>query len=171
MYQCYYNVEKELVLSHDIIKQNRSKLLMFNECCIKPCEEHREQFKEDVEIISILDNISAIFCESLFSDFINLKYINNIERLNFKNCLSSQHMFRNCKSIEKLDLSKCNFSKVRKTYHMFESCSNLKELILPETFPFLTREMFIDCEKLEKICWNNHIYTSDDIREYEEISK
>lgn len=80
-------------------------------------------------------------------------------------------MFRNCKSIEKLDLSKCNFSKVRKTYHMFESCSNLKELILPETFPFLTREMFIDCEKLEKISWNNHIYTSDDIREYEEISK
>ena len=80
-------------------------------------------------------------------------------------------MFRNCKSIEKLDLSKCNFSKVRKTHHMFECCSNLKELILPETFPFLKREMFIDCEKLEKICWNNYIYTYDDICEYGEILK
>ena len=64
----------------------------------------------------------------LFSNYIKLKLIKGIEKLNTNEVINMKAMFQKCQELEELDLSNFNTSKVMDMKSMFNQCIKLKKL-------------------------------------------
>ena len=93
-------------------------------------------------------------CERMFQDCVNLKRINFNNAVHTDDVCSMREMFRDCRSLEELDLSCFNTENVKSMYCMFALCTNLEKVDLSS---FDTSNvtnmgyMFSTCRKLESV--------------------
>ena len=79
-------------------------------------------------------------------------------------------MFSNCESLQDInELQNWDVSSGKDFSSMFEFCTLLNEIYLSNTLDILKKEMFNQCNKTLKIYWKNHIYTYEDLLEYQRI--
>ena len=52
---------------------------------------------------------------------------------------------------------------------MFFKCESLQNILVSNTLSILNKDMFYKCNPTLKIHWKNHIYTYEDLLEYEKI--
>ena len=98
-----------------------------------------------------------------FSDFENLKTIEDIQYLNTSALTNMCAMFELCKSLENLDLSSFDTDNVTDMSHLFSVCSSLKDLNVSS---FNTErvtnmhQMFNGCYSLTSLIWGKKFITS-----------
>ena len=89
----------------------------------------------------------------LFAGCTNLKQVIGIENWRVGHVENFNGMFRNCPSLEKLDLSKWDMRNARYMIRMFKDCTNLKTLGSIENWKFTDvincNEMFRNCTSLD----------------------
>ena len=103
------------------------------------------------------------YCESL-------QNLNELQKWNVSNGTDFSYMFTYCVSLQTLnELKHWNVSNATKFSYMFNNCISLKEISLPNTLYILTKDMFEKCNSKLKIHWKKHIYTYEDLLEYETI--
>ena len=99
-----------------------------------------------------------------------LQDLNGLKNWNVSNCICFSRMFAHCESLQTLnELKHWNVSNATKFSYMFNNCISLKEISLPNTLYILTKDMFEKCNSKLKIHWKKHIYTYEDLLEYETI--
>ena len=117
----------------------------------------QQYFRDDLEKVVIDQSFSKIKLTSLGSWFTGckkLKTITGLKYLNTEEVVSLWAMFRNCESLESIDLSSFDTRRVTSMSCMFEGCKNLKTVNLKG---FNTVEvtdmywMFKDCSQLSKL--------------------
>ena len=86
--------------------------------------------------------------ESLFLGCENLENITFGDRFETSHVQSMNMMFKDCKKLNKLDLTKFNTSNVKSMYEMFKNCA-IKELILPTNF--IPDKCIIQCKSDNKM--------------------
>ena len=93
-------------------------------------------------------------CYKWFDNCSNLTSINDIKYLNTANVENMSRMFRDCKKLTSLDLSKFDTSNVKDMSYMFNNCQNLTSLDLSN---FKTAnvtnmyQMFYNCSNLTSL--------------------
>ena len=93
-------------------------------------------------------------CYKWFDNCSNLTSINDIKYLNTANVTNMSRMFRDCKKLTSLDLSKFDTSNVKDMSYMFNNCQNLTSLDLSK---FKTAkvtnmyQMFYNCSNLTSL--------------------
>ena len=84
-----------------------------------------------------------------------LKKITGLDNLNTANVTDMEYMFRECKNLSSLDLSKFNTANVKNMSSMFYGCNKLSSLTLSESFNTANVEwmqsMFYGCNKLSSL--------------------
>ena len=84
-----------------------------------------------------------------------LEKITGLDNLNTANVTDMEYMFRECKNLSSLDLSKFNTANVTKMSYMFYGCNKLSSLTLSESFNTANVEwmqsMFYGCNKLSSL--------------------
>ena len=109
---------------------------------------------EGVEILSIkkwkIDTSNVILTESMFRDCKSLNSL-DLSSFNTSQVTNMSDMFDNCTKITNLDLSNFNTSKVTSMGEMFQGCSSLTELDLSSfdtsSLKYMN-SMFNDCQSL-----------------------
>ena len=150
---------------------------------------------QEIQNIHLLDTSECTNMSDMFANCSSLTSL-DVSSFNTSKVKDMSYMFYNCKSLEKLDLSSFNTSNVENMYGMFYNCENLKnldlnnfdmvnvydtnfmfegckllqEVHLCETLKRIDKYLFLECENLKRIEWKNHIYTLEDLKEYEFIS-
>jgi len=100
----------------------------------------------------------------------SLQNINELQNWNVSNGTDFSRMFSFCKSLQNIkELQNWNVSNGKYFSCMFEFCTLLNEIYLSNTLDILKKEMFNKCNKTLKIYWKNHIYTYEDLLEYQRI--
>ena len=88
-----------------------------------------------------------------------LEKITGLDNLNTANVTDMEYMFRECKNLSSLDLSKFNTANVRLMYSMFSGCNNLSSLTLSKSFNTASvlnmASMFYDCYNLSSLDLSN----------------
>ncbi len=101
------------------------------------------------------NTINAKYTCMLFDGYSNLTEIKNIEYLTTNNATNMFGMFRNCKKLKTLDISRFDTSNVTLMESMFSGCSALKELNLGTNFDTSNvtsmSAMFYSCGSLTKL--------------------
>ena len=142
--------------------------------------------------VSGCTNFSHMFsyCESL-------QNINELQWLNVSNGVNFSDMFYHCKTLKDIDSLKTwnvsngiNFVRMfectniqnvlalenwnvlngKKFSSIFKDCIFLQTISMPHSINYLTYTMFFNCTENLKIHWKNHIYTYEDLLEYQTIS-
>ena len=84
-----------------------------------------------------------------------LEKITGLDNLNTANVTDMEYMFRECKNLSSLDLSKFNTANVTNMSFMFYGCNKLSSLTLSESFNTANVEwmpsMFYGCNKLSSL--------------------
>ena len=88
-----------------------------------------------------------------------LKKITGLDNLNTANVTDMEYMFRECKNLSSLDLSKFNTANVMLMNSMFSGCNNLSSLTLSKSFNTASvldmASMFSDCYNLSSLDLSN----------------
>ena len=106
----------------------------------------------------------------MFSDCKSLENIDELQSWNVSNGTDFSYMFYNCMSLQNLNgLQNWNVSNGTDFSYIFYHCNSLEEILLSNTFKTLTKEMFELCNSKLKIYWKKHLYTYEDLLQYEEI--
>ena len=135
----------------------------------------REWFYDCINLITLIDfkNLDVSDCVDFSKMFYNCKSLQNINEVqtwNVSNGTDFSYMFTYCVSLQTLnELKHWNVSNATKFSYMFNNCISLKEISLPNTLYILTKDMFEKCNSKLKIHWKKHIYTYEDLLEYETI--
>lgn len=94
-------------------------------------------------------------CRGWFWFFEALTTIEHLDYLNTSEVKYMNSMFRECTSLETLDLSSFNTEKVKDMYAMFDGSTNLRSIKLPQGFIGSSvtdlRSMFKDCTSLTEL--------------------
>ena len=110
-------------------------------------------------------NFSRMFisCESL-------QDLNGLQTWNVSNGTNFSYMFYNCNLLQNLNgLQNWNVSSGTNFNSMFASCKSLQNILLPNTLSILRKNIFFECHTTLKIHWKNHIYTYEDLLQYQTI--
>lgn len=113
--------------------------------------------------LSNWDVSKSRYASLLFGDCIKLKEIKGLNKWNTNEFYSCGLMFRNCSSLEKLDLSNWKMDKVQNMNGMFCDCNNLMSIGDVSNWDVSNvkdmSEMFYNCGNLECDCsnWKLHI--------------
>ena len=106
----------------------------------------------------------------MFYNCNSLQNINALHNWNVFNGTDFSYMFFNCESLQDLnELQNWNVFNGTDFSRMFYNCISLQEISLSNTLDILTKEMFGICNPKLKIHWREHIYTYEDLLEYEKI--
>ena len=106
----------------------------------------------------------------MFSYCISLQNINALHNWNVSKGTDFSFMFCTCESLQDLNgLQNWNVFNGTDFSFMFNNCKSLQEISLSNTLDILTKEMFELCNPKLKIHWKNHLYTYEDLSEYEKI--
>ena len=102
--------------------------------------------------------------KGFFSGCSNLETISGLDYLNTKNVTDMAEMFKNCRELSSLDISKFNTAKVKSMSSMFYGCNKLSSLTLSESFN--TAEvtnmsyMFLGCNQLSSLTFSESFNTA-----------
>ncbi len=104
-----------------------------------------------ITTVTFVDVVSPISCNRWFVDCVRLTTFNSIYNFDTANVKNTSHMFQNCTSLQRLDLSTWDVSSVDESQSMFEGCYDLSDLDL-SGWNFRSKDMidmFNGCEGLE----------------------
>ena len=106
----------------------------------------------------------------MFSNCKSLQDLNELSNWDVSNGKDFSYMFLNCKSLQDLKgLQNWDVSNCTDFLKMFEYCTSLQKILLPNTLSILRKDIFYKCNSTLKIHWKNHIYTYEDLLEYQTI--
>ena len=111
-----------------------------------------------IEYVNIETPILPKTCTNWFHGFENLIEIKNFKNLCMDECTSAINMFRGCKKLQELDVSKWNTSKLKNAFYLFHNCMSLKELDVSnfDTSNVTTMQrMFAGCGNLNELDVSN----------------
>lgn len=117
----------------------------------------RKEIRTNIENLVIDPSFSRVELTNLNNSFQNcdkLKTVTGLKYLNMANVISLGAMFRNCKSLENIDLSALDTRNVKDMSFMFEGCEKLKTVNLKGFNTMNVTEMtwmFRGCSQLENI--------------------
>ena len=103
-------------------------------------------------------------CYKWFDNCSNLTSINDIKYLNTANVENMSRMFRDCKKLTSLDLSKFDTSNVKDMSYMFNNCQNLTSLDLSKFKTANVKHMsymFSNCSGLKSLVLSKDFDTSN----------
>ena len=103
-------------------------------------------------------------CYKWFDNCSNLTSINDIKYLNTANVENMSRMFRDCKKLTSLDLSKFDTSNVKDMSYMFNNCQNLTSLDLSKFDTSNVKDMsymFSNCSGLKSLVLSKDFDTSN----------
>ena len=84
------------------------------------------------------------------------------------NCM--KEWFLNCINLTTLiDFKNLDVSDCTDFSYMFALCESLHTVLVSNTLSILRKDMFYKCNPNLKIHWKNHIYTYEDLLEYQTI--
>ena len=135
------------------------KTVVFDESFInaqpKSCYKWFDNCSNLTSIIDIkyLNTANVTNMSRMFRDCKNLTSL-DLSKFDTSNVKDMSYMFNNCQNLTSLDLSKFKTAKVTNMYQMFYNCSNLTSLDLPSfnTANVTTMEqMFSGCSKLTNL--------------------
>ena len=118
----------------------------------------------EVEHIKIIKNITTLnfkFCKSLdylFTNFVNLEIIENLENINIDNIIRLCYTFANCRSLLSLDLNNWNTQNVEIIDGTFRDCVSLISLNIDKWNTFNCKSLysaFSNCKSLTSLNINN----------------
>ena len=154
---------------------NLKTLINFKNLDVSDCKDFSCMFGycESLQDLNGLENWNVSNGTDFFGMFNNcnsLEDINALSNWNVSNGVNFSYMFLNCKSLQDLNaLSNWNVSNGTKFNSMFAYCETLKKISLSNTLDILKKDIFYECNTILKIRWKNHIYTYEDLLQYEEI--
>ena len=128
----YFDTQKAVRKGLDIHQRHELGLPGF--CvAIVPIWVDDETYKQITQVVfdesfAFYDKISDL--SNFFSLLLNLKKIQGLDFFKTKNVTNMEGMFRDCSSLESLDLSNFNTENVTDMSHMFHGCSSLESLDL-----------------------------------------
>ena len=106
--------------------------------------------------------------EYMFCDCENLINISSLENWDVSNGRDFEGMFCNCRNLMDINsLENWNVSNGENFVDMFSYCEKLKNIYLSNILNQLNKNMFYQCNPNLKIHWKEHIYTYEDLTEYE----
>ena len=106
----------------------------------------------------------------MFSNCESLQNIDALKTWNVENGKDFSQMFSHCESLQTIDeLQTWNVGNATYFLYMFEYCTSLQNILLPNTLSILRKDIFYKCNPTLKIHWKNHIYTYEDLLEYQTI--
>ena len=135
----------------------------------------KEWFKGCINLTTLINfqNLDVSDCtdfSSMFEYCESLQNLNELQTWNVANGENFSFMFFYCESLENLNgLQNWDVSNCIDFTYMFAYCESLKEISLPKSMKYLNIDMFFNCNEDLKIHWKNHIYTYEDLFEYEKI--
>ena len=103
-------------------------------------------------------------CYKWFDNCSNLTSINDIKYLNTANVTNMSRMFRDCKKLTSLDLSKFDTSNVKDMSYMFNNCQKLTSLDLSKFDTSKVKDMsymFSNCSGLKSLVLSKDFDTSN----------
>ncbi len=102
--------------------------------------------------VDIQDNIKIRSISFWFYNLNNLKEIVGLEKIDTSELVSMSATFKNCSSLEEIDLSSFNTKNVTTTSGMFSGCNNLKTIYVGNNWNMdkveSSDDMFKDCTSL-----------------------
>ena len=155
---------------------NLLTLIDFENLDVSNCIDFSYMFYNcnSLQNLNELQNWNVSSGTNLSRMFYNCESLQNIDALktwNVSNGTDFSFMFAYCKSLQDLNgLEKWNISNGTNFAYMFSCCTLLKEIYLSNTLDILKKEIFNNCNLTLKIHWGKHIYTYEDLLEYETIS-
>ena len=121
---------------------------------VKPTNNYVFQKKGTHTVYMLLDMDKIETLESMFSGLISFATVTFSELFNSDKFTSMVNMFRNCKSLREVDLSKFNSKNIKKMDFMFTGCTVLTSVDLSnfsnENLISMSR-MFFHCSSLESL--------------------
>ena len=154
---------------------NLTILLDFQNLDVSDCTDFSYMF-QDCESLKNLNELrnwnvsNGKSFEGMFFGCISLQDINSLENWNVSTAKDFSYMFAFCLSLQDLnELQTWDISNGTEFLDMFYNCKSLEEISLSDTLNILTIEMFELCNPKLKIHWKNHIYTYEDLLEYQTI--
>lgn len=125
----------------------------------------REKVQKVVIDVSV-SRTSPTYIYSWFEGFTALTEIEHLENLRTEKVTDMDYLFRNCRSLEVLDLRPLSFEKVETAYAMFAHCTSLKTIYCNVDLRNRntlqdTRYMFYDCPSL--VGGKGAVYNEDQI--------
>ena len=189
MYRCLYE-DGTMILSGSPITPDGRKVVINGEC-ERPAEKI---IRENVKNVRFETKVKSKNCLCWFYEFNFLKEIQNLHLLDTSECTDMNYMFAYCSMLTSLDLNSFDTSNVKDMNFMFENCSlltsldlnsfdttdsylpkflnncqSLQNIHLPNTLKEINQSSFYGCINLKNIEWKNHIYTLEDLKEYNSI--
>ena len=99
--------------------------------------------------------VNAETGKGLFRYFRNLTSVQNLDRFDTSECTSFDSMFKNCESLQTIDVSVLNTSKLQYMSQMFSNCFSLTDVIFSDSFDTSKvkqfQMMFQECKALTEL--------------------
>jgi len=115
------------------------------------------QNKNNIKVVDFRQPVIIPSLENIFSGCANLTEIVNITNMNIINVESAKNAFRNCISLNNIDISSWNTSNITDMSNMFAGCSSLETLNLDTLITNKVTNMsgmFKDCSKINDLRLN-----------------
>mgnify|MGYP002615159192 CR=1 FL=1 len=154
---------------------NLTTLIDFQNLDVSDCKDFFGLFLNCQSLIDIdsLKTWNVSNGKEFTSMFEYCKSLENIEALrnwDVSNGTNFSDMFCNCESLQDLnELENLNITNGTDFSSMFYNCTSLQNILLPDTLSILRKDIFYECNPTLKIHWKNHIYTYEDLLEYQTI--
>ena len=156
-----FNDDKIVQLISSIKPENIIEMTVENEK-VKPSDKYLFPKKGKYTVYFLVDISKLDSLSRMFDGNINLESVSFTEIFNTENIIKMDNMFRNCKSLIEVDISKFNTKNVKQMDFMFFGCNSLISLDLSnfnnENLVNMNR-MFFHCSSLQSINLKNFTTT------------
>ena len=154
---------------------NLTTLIDFKNLDVSDCTDFSRMFAsckslQNLNGLQTWNVLNGTNFNSMFAFCDALQNINALHNWNVFNGTDFSYMFFNCESLQDLnELENWNVFNGTDFSRMFRNCDSLQNILVSNTLSILNKYMFYNCNSKLKIHWNNHIYTYEDLLEYEKI--
>ena len=154
---------------------NLTTLIDFKNLDTSDCTDFSSMFFycESLQNLNGLQNWNVSNCKDfsyMFTYCKSLQNLNGLQNWNASNGTDFSYMFYNCESLQNINiLQNWNVFNGTDFSYMFALCESLHTVMISNTLDILKKEMFYKCNPTLKIHWKNHIYTYEDLLEYQTI--
>ena len=154
---------------------NLTTLIDFKNLDVSGCTNFSHMFSyceslQNINELQWLNVSNGVNFSDMFYHCKTLKDIDSLKTWNVSNGINFVRMFE-CTNIQNvLALENWNVLNGKKFSSIFKDCIFLQTISMPHSINYLTYTMFFNCTENLKIHWKNHIYTYEDLLEYQTIS-
>ena len=130
------------------------KEIIIDDNVLTPSYNHTFEKKGEHKVLMILNNKVLETGKMMFFNLSNLVSIEFSKQFKTEHMVNMRGMFKDCKSLQKLDISNFNTRKVTDFSYMFDNCISLESVVLDHLDTRNARDisyMFSNCRKLHSL--------------------